>query len=66
MTIFSDIPVGKTRVILSTNIAESSVTIPNARYVIDAGFHKHMAFDERLGCTSLQTGLVSLCKVIAI
>ncbi len=59
MTIFTDIPVGKTRIILSTNIAESSVTIPNARYVIDAGFHKHMAYDERYGCTSLKTVPVS-------
>lgn len=59
MVVFSDIPVGKTRIILSTNIAESSVTIPNARYVIDAGYHKHMAYDERLGCTSLRTVKVS-------
>lgn len=59
MTIFSELPAGKTRVILSTNIAESSVTIPNARYVIDAGYHKHMAYDERLGCTSLRTVVIS-------
>ncbi len=59
MTVFSDLPVGKTRIILSTNIAESSVTIPNARYVIDGGFHNHMAYDERLGCTSLRTVLIS-------
>lgn len=59
MTIFSELPVGKTRIILSTNIAESSVTIPNARYVIDGGYHKHMAYDERLGCTSLKTVVIS-------
>ena len=55
MTVFTEVPFGKTRIILSTNIAESSVTIPNARYVMDAGYHKHMAFDPRLGCTSLKT-----------
>ncbi|ELQ76018.1 DEAH-box RNA helicase [Trachipleistophora hominis] len=33
-----------TRVILATNIAETSVTIPNVKYVIDTGVHKTKIF----------------------
>ncbi len=47
LDIFSPIPTGVTRVILSTNIAESSVTIPNVRYVVDFGTHKEV------GCGNL-------------
>lgn len=35
-----------TRVILSTNICETSLTIPNVKYVIDTGLHKNKVFNE--------------------
>jgi len=34
------------RVILSTNIAETSVTIPGVRFVVDCGFIKVRTFDN--------------------
>lgn len=34
-----------TKVILSTNICETSLTIPNIKYVIDTGLHKNKVFD---------------------
>lgn len=37
---------GLTRVILSTNICETSLTIPNVKYVIDTGLYKNKVFDE--------------------
>ena len=40
--VFSPIQAGITRVVISTNIAESSVTIPNVTYVIDFGTVKEM------------------------
>ena len=34
------------RVILSTNIAQTSVTIPGVRYVVDCGFMKVRLYDN--------------------
>lgn len=34
------------RVILSTNIAQTSVTIPGVKYVVDCGFIKVRTFDN--------------------
>ena len=41
------------QVILATNIAETSVTIPGVRYVVDCGLLKAKAFVARLGLASL-------------
>ncbi len=43
------------RVILSTNIAESSVTVPRVRVVIDSGLERRVRFDERLRVDVLET-----------
>ncbi|KAL8870659.1 MAG: hypothetical protein Q9174_003348 [Haloplaca sp. 1 TL-2023] len=40
-------PAGQRKIVLSTNIAETGVTIPDVTCVIDAGKHKEMRFDER-------------------
>ncbi|ORX67218.1 putative ATP-dependent RNA helicase DHX33 [Linderina pennispora] len=37
------------KVILATNIAETSLTIPGIRFVIDTGVHKVRGFDPRVG-----------------
>ncbi|XP_063630658.1 probable ATP-dependent RNA helicase DHX35 [Cydia splendana] len=41
------------KVVLATNIAETSVTIPGIVYVIDCGFHKLPYFDPSVGVESL-------------
>lgn len=35
------------RIILATNIAETSVTIPGVRYVVDCGFMKVRIYDNQ-------------------
>ncbi|KAI9810413.1 MAG: putative ATP-dependent RNA helicase dhr2 [Phylliscum demangeonii] len=52
--VFQPAPHAHTRkIILSTNIAETSVTVPGIRYVIDSGKAKMKHFRTRLGLDSL-------------
>lgn len=49
----------KRKVILSTNIAETSVTIPGVKYVVDTGLAKEMQFDSRKNMDSLEIQPIS-------
>lgn len=51
--IFDPAPAGTRKVVLATNIAETSITIDGVYYVIDPGFVKQNAYDPRLGMDSL-------------
>ncbi|MGQ7248506.1 ATP-dependent helicase HrpB [Halomonas sp. V046] len=50
---------GKRRVVLSTAIAESSVTVDGVRLVVDAGFERGPVFAPRTGLTRLETRRVN-------
>ena len=50
---------GKRKVILATNIAETSVTIEGIRVVVDAGLARSSRFDPRRGMSGLITTRVS-------
>lgn len=52
-------PPGKRKVVLATNIAETSVTIDGVRVVIDAGLERVPRFDPRSGMTRLDTQRIS-------
>lgn len=51
--IFEPTPQGARKVVLATNIAETSVTIPGIVYVIDPGFCKQNSYNPRTGMESL-------------
>lgn len=51
---FKDVPRDTRKVILATNIAETSVTIPGVRYVIDSGMVKARAYSATRCMESLQ------------
>jgi ATP-dependent helicase HrpB len=52
-------PAGTRRVVLATNVAESSVTLPGIRAVIDLGVAREPRFDPNSGFTHLQTVTIS-------
>ena len=47
------------QIVLATNLAESSLTIPDVRYVIDFGLQRSLGTDPRLGVASLNLGWIS-------
>lgn len=51
--IFEPTPAGARKVVLATNIAETSITIDGIVYVIDPGFVKENVFNARTGMESL-------------
>src|SRR5450432_2399193 len=55
--VFTAIP--QRRVILATNVAETSLTIPGIVYVIDTGVARLSRYEPRTGTTSLQIEAVS-------
>ncbi|MGV3590583.1 MAG: ATP-dependent helicase HrpB [Gammaproteobacteria bacterium] len=50
---------GRRRVILATNLAESSVTLPGVRVVIDSGLAREPRFDPNSGFSRLETVYIS-------
>lgn len=52
-------PQGRRKVVLATNIAETSLTIQGVRVVVDSGQSRSQVFDPRSGLTRMVTGRVT-------
>jgi len=61
---FERAPQGMRKVVLSTNIAEASVTIDDVVYVIDTGVRKERSYDAGTGVSSLDTKMVTKANAI--
>lgn len=57
--IFDPAPPGSRKVVIATNIAETSITIDGIYYVVDPGFVKINAYDAKLGMDSLVISPIS-------
>ncbi|XP_069986926.1 ATP-dependent RNA helicase TDRD9 [Penaeus vannamei] len=57
--VFSVPPIGFRKVIVSTNIAESSITVPDIKYVIDFCLTKQLTCDQVTNYTSLKMAWAS-------
>lgn len=59
LKVFEPPPTDSRLVILATNIAETSLTIPGVRYVFDSGRSKERKFDKLTGVQSFEIGWIS-------
>ena len=57
--VFQPPPDGSRLVIVATNVAETSLTIPNVRYVVDAGRSKQRLLDVRAGLSRFEVRWIS-------
>lgn len=61
--IYNDFP-GKTKIVIATNIAETSLTVPGIKYVIDTGLARLTDFNFRTGIGSLEIKPISQASAI--
>ena len=52
-------PSSRRKIIVATNVAETSVTVPGIRYVVDTGLARIARYNPRTGTTSLKVSRVS-------
>ena len=57
--VFEPPPPGTRKIILATNIAETSITIPDVQHVIDSGKHREKRYDQARRITQLQCTWIS-------
>lgn len=62
--IFDPAPEGARKVVLATNIAETSLTIDGIKYVIDPGFCKMKSYNPRTGMESLLVTPISKASAL--
>eukprot|EP00658_Telonema_sp_P-2_P022241 TRINITY_DN18887_c0_g2_i2.p1 TRINITY_DN18887_c0_g2~~TRINITY_DN18887_c0_g2_i2.p1 ORF type:complete len:229 (+),score=68.52 TRINITY_DN18887_c0_g2_i2:120-806(+) len=59
LLVFEKAPAGHRKIILATNIAETSITIEGIKYVVDSGMVKSKAFNPKTNMESLQETVIS-------
>ncbi|WWC95470.1 hypothetical protein V866_002334 [Kwoniella sp. B9012] len=57
--IFSPTPDGRRKVVVATNIAETSLTVDGILYVVDAGYSKLKVYNPKVGMDALQITPIS-------
>ncbi|CAB4257108.1 similar to Saccharomyces cerevisiae YMR128W ECM16 Essential DEAH-box ATP-dependent RNA helicase specific to the U3 snoRNP, predominantly nucleolar in distribution, required for 18S rRNA synthesis [Maudiozyma barnettii] len=59
MKVFEDPPAGSRLCVVATNVAETSLTIPGVRYVVDCGRSKERKYNAETGVQSFEIDWVS-------
>ncbi|XP_038611561.1 ATP-dependent RNA helicase DHX30-like [Tachyglossus aculeatus] len=62
--IFQQPPAGVRKIVLATNIAETSITVNDIVHVVDSGLHKEERYDLKTKVSCLETVWVSRANVI--
>ena len=58
------LPAERRKVVLATNIAETSLTIEGVRVVVDSGFSRQLRFDPSTGLNRLETLRISAASAV--
>ena len=58
MKVFDEPPPNCRLVVVATNVAETSITIPNIKYVVDAGRAKERKFDPGSGIQTFEVSWI--------
>ncbi|XP_057713865.1 ATP-dependent RNA helicase DHX30 [Corythoichthys intestinalis] len=61
--VFQRPPEGQRKIVLATNIAETSITIDDVVHVVDAGMHKEHSYDPRTKVSCLDTVWIARSNV---
>ncbi|KWU45797.1 P-loop containing nucleoside triphosphate hydrolase protein [Rhodotorula sp. JG-1b] len=59
MQVFQEPPAGHRLVVVATNVAETAITIPNIKYVVDTGRAKERKYDHASGIQSFEVDWIS-------
>ncbi|KAJ1736434.1 putative ATP-dependent RNA helicase DHR1 [Coemansia sp. Benny D160-2] len=59
LKVFAPPPAGSRLCVVATNVAETSITIPGIRYVVDAGLAKEKTYDSQTQVQSFEVGWTS-------
>ncbi|KAF2722078.1 P-loop containing nucleoside triphosphate hydrolase protein [Polychaeton citri CBS 116435] len=59
MKVFQPPPEGSRLIVLATNVAETSLTIPGVRYVFDCGRSKEKKYDQATGVQTFEVNWIS-------
>ncbi|PKN25598.1 MAG: ATP-dependent helicase HrpB [Deltaproteobacteria bacterium HGW-Deltaproteobacteria-22] len=57
--VFAPVPAGRRRVVVATNIAETSLTLPDVKAVVDSGLERRFEFSPRTGLSHMTTVRIS-------
>jgi ATP-dependent RNA helicase DHX37/DHR1 len=59
LKVFGTVPAGSRLVVVATNVAETSITIPGIRYVVDCGRAKEKLYERGSGIAKYEIGWIS-------
>eukprot|EP00898_Chlorokybus_atmophyticus_P000310 jgi/Chlat1/127/Chrsp1S03220 len=59
LQVFAPSPANARLIVVATNVAETSITIPGIRYVVDTGRAKQLNCDQRTGMTTFKVDWIS-------
>ncbi|KAG2301515.1 hypothetical protein Bca52824_030166 [Brassica carinata] len=64
LRVFEEVEEGERLVVVATNVAETSLTIPGIKYVVDTGRAKAKSFDIKTGMETYEVDWISQASLV--